>query len=110
MSTVKSLIINLPPLIKPIWLAKFVINTLLSRQENYTRVGDTEKSTCEQRVGILTFCHHYMVTYIFQAFIMFSQLTGALVELLCFDHIRSFNILPQGATDTAEQGGNYFLN
>ena len=30
-----------------------------------------KKSACEQRVGILTFCQYYTVTYIFQIFITF---------------------------------------
>ena len=41
------------------------------------------KNACEQRVGILTFCQYYKVTYMFQAFIMFSQPTGGLFKSFC---------------------------
>ena len=41
-----------------------------------------KKSTCEQRVGILTFCQYYMAKYIFQTFMTFSQPTGGMVELV----------------------------
>ena len=41
-----------------------------------------KKSACDQRVGVLTFCQYYMATYIFQAFIISSQPTRGLVELL----------------------------
>ena len=134
-----------PPLIKPIWLAKFVINILLSIQENYAHeleihervlvsneseswpfalrfravvisphssFGLIKSSTATQNIAIkpaqkwcccnssaFRFC-----LYIFQAFIMFSQPTGALVELLWFDQFEASTSLPPGTKGTAEQG------
>ena len=107
-----------PPQIKPIWLAKFVINTVLSGQENYTHELEIHKKrTCEQRVGILTFCQYYMVTCTFQAFIVFSQPTGALVELLCFNQFEASTSSPRGPQGLPNRGGlggvrvpNYFSN
>ena len=146
-----------PPLKKPIWLAKFVINTLLSRQENYTHeleihkrvlvsneseswpfalrfravvisphssFGLIKSSTATRDIAIkpaqkwcccnssaFRFC-----LYIFQAFLMFSQPTGALVELLWFDQFESLPRGPKGLPSRGAGGAralppppNYFL-
>ena len=45
-----------------------------------------------------------MVTYVFQASIMFSQPTGALVELLCFDQFEASIFSPGGHRECRAEG------
>ena len=89
---VKAVLIPLPN--KPLWLAKVVISTPLSRQQNYIHELEIHKQVLvKSEVRILNFCH--MATYIFQAFIIFSQPTRVLIELLqfiCHFTINLYNI------------------
>ena len=61
-----------------------------------------KKSACEQRVGILTFSYMYFLSvfttwqhnvHTFQAFSIFSQPTGGLVDLLQYVYYLTINFL-----------------